>query len=245
MPSDTGAAQPPTSADDAVRQIDRIVAAAEQPLLELSESFTRLYDEFFDATGTDTKRLAALTEALEPQCLGVLDEPSPRLIEGLGFVWVAPEGSSGMVWWRAEHGTIARKQHVFNPESDSYYDYRNSVWFLGANAASGLTIVGPYIDSWGTDDHTLTASMQMLMPHGPVGVSAADLNVSTLTSQIESVLSGLPGSVLVSDEDRVVASNIALLTPGLRLQPYLNRSGAEIVERRSTTLDAWELVELS
>lgn len=234
---------------EAITAINELIGTAAQAILELSASFAEVYAEFFSGGQLAPQRLESLAARLEPQCLTVLDQQAPRLIEGIGLVWVAPDGSSGMLWWRAEQGTIGRKHHVFNPDSDSFYDYRNSVWFLGAQRGAGLSIVGPYIDSWGTDDHTLTASITMEAKHGPAaaassGVAAADLNLQKLTGQIEAMLEPLSPAVLVSSEDRVIASNIALLTPGLRLTPFLKKSGLHIASRHDTSLTSWQLVFL-
>lgn len=249
MPSSSDTPRASGSLTAAAEAIDRVIATAQQPLVALSESFVKIYGSFFGTTDSDpvsldTKRLEWLASELEPQCLAVLDQPAPRLIEGIGLVWVAPQDASGMLWWRAEQERVARKHHVFNPDSDSFYDYRNSVWFLGARAADGLSIVGPYIDSWGTDDHTLTASMTMLRDGHSVGVAASDLNLQNLTDQVGGLLSELPPAVLVGSEDRVIASNVALLTPGLRLEPFLKKSGARVSENIETVLESWRLLRL-
>ena len=246
MSPNESAAQGQTSIDVAVRAINELIAATHHPLIDLSLKFSEIYHSFFDSSGTDERRISQLANELEPQCLEILSQPAPRLIEGIGLVWVASENSSGMLWWRAEKGTIARKHHVFNPDSDSFYDYRNSVWFRGALESEGLSIVGPYVDSWGTDDHTLTSSMKMdVSGGGLLAVAAADLNLQNLITEIEKILPGLPNTVLVSNEDRVIASSVALLTPGLRLEPFLAKAGVKVITRQDTALETWQLVELS
>jgi len=235
----------PASLSEAARTIDALIDTLQQPITMLKNRFLQIYDDYFNAEGINASRLERLAAELEPQCLRELDTPVPRFTDGIGLVWLAPTGASGMLWWRAEADRVARKHHVFNPSSDSFYDYRNSSWFLGAYEASGLSIVGPYVDAWGTDDHTLTGSIAMRRPAGSAGVAAADLNLGTVVSHVERALTNLPGTVLVNNEDRVVASNIALLTPGLPLMPYLSKSSKSIVATEATTLMNWRLLEVA
>lgn len=244
MPHSNAHAGQGSEVAQAVPTIEKLIAGAEAPILDLSRAFIAMYDRYFDADGIDDEKLESLANSLEPQCLAVLSADQPRIIEGIGLVWLSREESSGMLWWRAEQGRIARKHHVFNPDSDSFYDYRNSVWFLNAYQRPGLSIVGPYIDSWGTDDHTLTASSAMRREEDAVGVAAADLNLDTVVAEVEKILAPLPHAVLVGDEDRVLASNIALLTPGLRLTPFLEKSSLHVITRHATVFESLQLVQL-
>ncbi|MGK0721439.1 cache domain-containing protein [Leucobacter sp. W1478] len=229
----------------AVDAIDGILEGIAATIVDISERFSEARGSRFDARPIKQRELEELANELEPGCLEVLARPLPRIVAGIGLVWVGAEDASGMLWWRADSRHIARKHHIFNPESDSYYDYRNSAWYQGALSTDRLVLVGPYIDAWGTDDHALTASMRMWGPTGLLGVAAVDLDLQALTTVLEEVLSTLPDAVLLGTSDRVIASNMALLTPGLRLAPFLAKTERTIVARTPTALPDWELVTLA
>jgi hypothetical protein len=229
--------------------IDGLVAAidawAEGVRSDL-EGIARQASTMHEAGSFGGRVIDEMAVRFEPQCLTVLVEHAPS-VDGVGLVWevgVEAGSDTGMLWWRSESGTVARKHHVFNPESDSFYDYRNSLWFEAALAADGLAVVGPYIDAWGTDDHTITASLRIMANGACIGVAAADMNVSVVTATLASILRPWPQLVLVDNEDRVVASNFALLSAGLRVAPFLERTSRRVDSRFATTVDGWQLLRL-
>lgn len=232
------------SVETALERITDYLDGVAETLADLSSSFVEIRHEQGLQSSFAPSALDELAQSLEPSCLTVLQRPAPRLIEGIGLVWVGTDDDSGMLWWRADNRVIARKHHVFNPSSDSYYDYRNSIWYQGALQRTGLSVVGPYIDAWGTDDHALTASVQISAEGRLLGVAAADLNLQTLTDQLDVILQDLPDTVLVGAEDRVIASNLALLSAGLRLEPYLQRTDRRTLVRSPLSITDWELVTL-
>lgn len=233
-------ATPPT-----VKAINQIFSRVQRSISDIADHFVDVRSARFDTVTLDQSDHEQIAAVLEPACQKALTGPMPRLIVGIGVVWVAAENASGMLWWRADNRVAARKYHIFNPASDSFYDYRNSTWYRDALQNEGLAIVGPYIDAWGTDDHTLTASMRMVGPSGLVGVAAADLDVQNVVEELDSVLCDLPNWVLVGAEDRVVASDVALLTPGLHLAPYLSKAQRRIVVSYPTNVEGWSLVQLN
>lgn len=227
-------------AAEVVEEIEAVVADVRGALQALTDSALALREA--GSYGAD--HVVAMAQHLEPLCLNILAQGS--MIEGMGLVWSC-EGldDSGMLWWRSEEGRIARKQHVFNPESDSYYNYLGSRWFEAAQGSDGLAMVGPFIDAWGTDDHTITAAMPVVHADDFVGVVAADLNVVAVTDALAVALERHGDVVLVDGEDRVVASNRPLLSPGLLLEPFLNRRGGRATGRSATTVDGWYVVRLA
>lgn len=233
-----------TPFDHAHHRINALFDELRTPLLGLAERFTSLRGSLFDTTPIEQTRLDRLAEQLEPGCIEAISHPAPRLVEGIGLVWVGAEHTSGMLWWRAQETMTARKHHVFNPESDSFYDYRNSVWFQGALTAPGFTIVGPFIDAWGTDYHALTASMKMEHEGDLTGVAAADLSIASLSATLDDVWADVPNAVLLGSEDRVIASNIALLTPGLLLGPFLSGRGWKTTHRAPTSIEGLTLATI-
>jgi hypothetical protein len=135
--------------------------------------------------------------------------------------------------------------HVYNPESDSYYDYEHSEWYRAARESDGLVIVGPYIDAWGTDDHAITPSLGIVNEAGElIGTAAADLDVPVITGQLARILRPHSELVLADLEDRVVAANYPLLSPGLRLEPFLRRAGYRVAERVPLRVKGWQLLRL-
>lgn len=229
----------------AIDVIDGILADLTATLVDISARFTEARGSRFDARPIKQRDLEDLASEIEPGCLEVLARPFPRIVAGIGLVWVGAEDASGMLWWRADSRHIARKHHIFNPDSDSYYDYRSSAWYQGALSTDRLVLVGPYIDAWGTDDHALTASMRMWGPTGLLGVAAVDVDLQALTTVLDGVLGPLPDTVLLGAGDRVISSNMALLTPGLRLSPFLAKTERTIIARTPTALPDWELVTLA
>ena len=171
------------------------------------------------------------------------------VVAGAGVAWRTGDesGQSGMLWWRADGGEVTQKVHVGNPASDSYYDFQHSEWYLRAVESDSFEIAGPFIDAWGTDDHALTPSVAVRADDGMLlGVAAADLHVGKTTDRLARVLrSGGGDLVLVNDEDRVVVADDAILTPGLRLEPFLVERRSAIVDAVDVPVRGWRLVRVA
>lgn len=167
------------------------------------------------------------------------------LVAGAGVAWEtgADRGQAGMLWWRADQGEVTQKIHVDNPDSDSFYDFMHSEWYTRAVESSGLVVVGPFIDAWGTDDHTLTPAIAVHDDHGVrLGIAAADLDVSRTTARLLRVLSRFGSDlILVNGDDHVVAANDPVLTPGLRLEPFLARRGLGVIESAPVPVQSWRV----
>ncbi|PWB96489.1 cache domain-containing protein [Salinibacterium hongtaonis] len=230
--------------DDIVNEFDEPVAFVRQVLSDLAERVVALRG----SGSLGPQHLAAMSSALEPVCADAITPEHPEIV-GVGVVWVADEtagDASGMLWWRADGGVLAPKMHVYNPESDTYYDYGRSEWFRAARDSEGLAIVGPFIDAWGTDDHALTPSMAIVDDEGQfIGVAAADLDVAVITGQLARVLRPHGDLVLADAEDRAVASNYPMLSPGLRVDPFLTKSGYRVAERVPLHTHGWQLLRLA
>lgn len=225
--------------DRLVADVDAVVADVRDGLHELARRALALRAEGMYGA----EHVAVVAAALEPPCVNILGRS--RMIEGTGLVWSCEQpDDSGMLWWRAEEGRVARKQHVFNPESDSYYNYLGSQWFRAARDSQGLAMVGPFIDAWGTDDHAITASLGLVGGSEFIGVVAADLNVVAVTDALAAALRPHGDVVLLDAEDRVVASNRPLLSPGLLLEPFLRRTGATVSDRVPTGVHGWFVARL-
>jgi hypothetical protein len=226
-----------------VDELDVPVAFVREVLANLAAKTVELH-----AAGRfGVQHIAEMSQALEPECARVFTPEHPAIV-GVGIVWEAVDttaGGSRMLWWRADEGVVAPKMHVYNPESDSYYDYERSEWYRAARVSEGLAIVGPFIDAWGTDDHAITPSLGIVDEAGKlIGAAAADLDVPVITGQLARILRPYPELVLADSEDRVVAANYPLLSPGLRLEPFLGRAGYSVAERAPLRVSGWQLLRL-
>lgn len=230
--------------DDIVNELDEPVAFVRDVLSDLAARVVSLRaTAHFGA-----QHITEMSSALEPICARAFAPGHPEVV-GVGIVWSSAETNddgSGMLWWRADAGVVAPKLHVYNPDSDSYYDYARSEWFGAARESDGLAIVGPFIDAWGTDDHAITPSLAIVDDSGEfIGVAAADLDVAVITGQLSRILRPYGDLVLADAEDRAVASNYPLLSPGLRVEPFLTKSGLLVAERVPLRANGWQVLRLS
>lgn len=169
-------------------------------------------------------------------------------IVGAGFVWQhTGKDDAGMLWWRADGDGITPKVHVYNPQADAFYDYRQTEWYRQGAEEAGFAIAGPFIDAWGTDDHALTPSTRIVSDPPEerfLGVAAVDLQVHRVTERLASVLKAAPGAVIVNAEGHVVSANRPLLTPGLRLERILREQGNGIKSEAPLFVRGWRLLSL-
>ena len=194
------------------------------------------------------EHLPEMSRQLEGVARRALGAPD-RIIAGAGVAWETggEPGQSGMLWWRADLGVVTQKIHVDNPDSDSFYDFTHSEWYTRAVETHELVVVGPFIDAWGTDDHTLTPSIVVEAETGVrLGVAAADLDVSRATDRLSRVLEPFGADlILVNDEDQVIVANDPILTSGLRLAPFLARRGLRVAESADVPVHGWRVLSFA
>jgi hypothetical protein len=163
-----------------------------------------------------------------------LEELAVRIVEdadliiGAGMAATPSDfsGSGLMHWWIARDDEVVAKHHVLNPRSDSFYDFSNSRWFQGPARHGVPTLIAPYVDSWGTDDLTVTAAVPACRDKRDLAVVvAADLNAREYIQAAEGLLRPIAPAVLVDTEGRAVASTEPSVETGVRL----------------AALDAWSL----
>lgn len=179
------------------------LAAFVQQHLNLSR-----YPVFSDPSAWDT---------VEPAAARLLhDHP---LATGSGLALLSPAGDAlpSMAWWVLRSGEVRAKQHVFNPRSDSFYDVSEARWFRLPLRTGQRTLLAPYVDSWGTDDATMTASAPLLHQGRVAGVVAADLDARQYLTAVERLLADAGSAALLDEEDRVIASSLPHLESGARL----------------------------
>lgn len=230
---------------DAMRdRIDFVLAPVKRLLGDIGTQLRALQDVGMFGRGHE----AEMMQQLEAVARRALTEPASPMT-GVGVAWTtggttSVQSHAGMLWWMANGGDVTRKIHVANPDSDSFYDFLHTEWYERAVETPGLVLVGPFIDAWGTDDHTLTASVTVVDRAGRrLGVAAADLDVSLVTAELAAALgAGSDELHLVDDEDRIVATNSPVLTPGLRLSPYVLRRRLDVQEVARATGTNWRVV---
>lgn len=121
------------------------------------------------------------------------------------------------LWWVRNADLVIQKRHVTNPRSDAFYDVGHARWFQAPIRSSEPVLLGPYVDSWGTDDFTMTASLPVTNPPWTV-VAAADLNTRTFLQRAERLLADAGALALVDREMRIVASTDARYEIGSRMR---------------------------
>ena len=235
-----------------------IAATADRPLQEAATSVVRLTSPVFTALAAfgeavtervDLERHPVFAEprawdALEPVVTALLHKQP--LFTGAGLA-VRPSGArSGdtapsMAWWVIREGEVRAKQHVVNPHSDSFYDVPRARWFRVPYTEWQPTLLAPYVDSWGTDDVTMTAAAPLHLSGVVAGVVAADLNVRSYVDQVEHILAAARATAVLDEDDRVIAATHPRLEAGTRLLAM----GLGPVQARAEIPDfGWAVVRL-
>lgn len=170
-----------------------------------------------------------------------------RPITGTGFIGEPERGlpaELGILWWIRNGDDIRRKKHVLNPASDSYYDYNTSEWFGTPRSTGKPFITAPYVDSWGTDQLTLTAVVPLTLRGAFVGVMAADLDPALFLRPIERLLLVSERLTLIDSENRVILSSVPVLTSGISVEPYLLETDDSTMGRATSQVTNWRVIEL-
>jgi hypothetical protein len=171
---------------------------------------------------------------------------SVDLMTGAGLAVASASAAHGarqgaFAWWVRRDGIVRLKQHVLNPSSDSYYDFTQSRWFRLPTTVGQPVLMAPYVDSWGTDDVTMTASQVVRAAGETVAVVAADLDVHSYVDKVEHILASAVATALLDSEDRVIASNAPDIESGTRLATARQR---DIVVRVPIESLGWSVVAL-
>jgi hypothetical protein len=162
----------------------------------------------------------AAREALEPVVSDLLRrEP---LLTGAGLAVAPPAGRPRpsaplFAWWVIRDGEVRAKQHVLNPRSDSFYEVTEARWFRVPCRTGRPALLSPYVDSWGTDDVTMTAVVPLAPAGDSAGVVAADLDVRRYLAALEEILAAAHAAAALDEDDRVIAATRADLEVGARL----------------------------
>ncbi len=142
------------------------------------------------------------------------------LVAGAGIAF-APTALTGtgrhMEWWtRPTSESPSRPLAVsFDPESLDFYDYTEAEWYVGPRRSGGPSVVGPYVDAFGTDENVITLSLPCEWKGDFVGVCSLDVRAGELDARVSRALRELEvRAALVNAEGRVIASTSVSHLPG-------------------------------
>jgi hypothetical protein len=180
----------------------------------------------------------------------LVERGSGDVLAGAGYAvsYLDYDRAPAMVWWVHHAGQVVERSHSVDPESESFYDYASLRWFRLAVESRCPTLSGPFIDTWGSDDYTVTVSVPVVGASGPLGVFAADVDVRRLIDTLTADLRRIGSPVaLVNEADRVVVSTIPLLSTGLPMQTRALRhdSVARVRLRVPVPGYSWSVVALT
>jgi hypothetical protein len=239
MTAPTGSVARRRALQNAASAIVALTAPVFERLQHIADTASRL--QLREATATGVLPSPDV-ELLEKAAVAAIR--GAKLITGAGMAAISEEhlNVGVMNWWILRGSDVVSKRHVFNPRSDSYYDFSHSRWFQVPAERGRPTLIAPYVDSWGTDDLTMTAAIPSVDSAARITtIVAADLDVRAYVQQVEELLRPARAAALIDSEDRAVASTVPEIETGIRL------SSTDIwaVEDRVDVVDlGWSLVLL-
>lgn len=223
-----------------------VISIVEARAVEIIGVLTALSEEFIQQLHpTPAPHYEEASRSLEAACRRQLHERGP--ITGMGFIGEpSAEIPAGLrvMWWIQDGGEVRLKKHVLNPASDSYYDYNTSEWFGTPRATGKPFISAPYVDSWGTDQLTITAVVPVSLRGSFIGVVAADLDPDGFLRPIERLLLTSDRLTLVDSENRVILSSLPVLTSGVSLDRALGKAAPGETERATSPTTNWQVLDL-
>jgi hypothetical protein len=184
---------------------------------------------------------------LAPTIKARLRRPAPRLNgAGVGFAPVALADATQLLeWWRlTDRDRISRLHLDFNPSSERYYGYTPMRWFAIPRDERRPVVIGPYVDLHGADAYILTFGSPLVVDDTFVGIVGADVLLADFERQVTGALRRVDGdAALVTDEDRVIASNTPKWTPGMLVHTDLHARGAERTDVKCDAV-AWSVIKV-
>lgn len=170
-------------------------------------------------------------------------------LSGAGYAadYADRQHEPAMIWWARHGDSIVERSHSVDPQSESFYDYASLRWFKLARSSGQPTLSGPFIDTWGSNDYTVTVSVPVADENGFHGVLAADVDVRRFIDSLTVDLTDISDAVaLVNETDRVIVSTIPTLSTGLPIRPRIQRHDASPELRRLPVSHyGWSVVTLA
>jgi len=232
------------------------VTALDKRLIRLAAKVA----ERMDHTAAALQALASEAPVAEPSAAPDFDyfvEATRRLLEGrrdrdimAGAGYAVDAEVQGcapaMIWWVHRGGNIVERSHSVDPEADSFYDYASLRWFKAPKSRRVPTLSGPFIDTWGSDDYTVTVSVPVIFDGTSCGVLAIDVDVRRFIDTLAADLRKIAAPVaLVNEADRVIVSTSHSLSTGLPINPRHRRNHpAEEMTRHPVADYGWSVVLL-
>lgn len=185
--------------------------------------------------------------ALRPRIQHDLTDDGTRL-HGTGVVIEPGELADQemyLEWWYHGRGDkVVPMSLNFNRRSESFYNYLNMPWFSRPRASGQPSVVGPFVDLYGTDLYILAFSVPIQVDGRFIGVAAADIALH----EFEGVLLGSlmqmgHEALVVNGEGRVVAANTANWFTGDLARRLLGRDGQGREQELAASFSHWAVIE--
>lgn len=201
-----------------------------------------------EAQTSDGAGATKLSNFVDATCRLLEQRSDDDVLAGAGYAVDAAAQSCApaMIWWVRRGGSLVERSHSVDPEADSFYDYAAMRWFKAAKTDCRPTLSGPFIDTWGSDDYTVTVSVPVAVDGQSWGVLAADVDVRRFIDALATDLRAMRAPVaLVNEADRVVVSTVPSLSTGLPIRPRGMRDDHAVERRRHpVSTYGWSVVVL-
>jgi Methyl-accepting chemotaxis protein-like, first PDC sensor domain len=131
-------------------------------------------------------------------------------------------------WWTTPAGTPEALRINLDPTAPDFFDYTTADWYATPARTLGRRVSGPYVDYVCTNAYSITLATPVCHAGRLLGMSAADVLISSLEQRVLPVLTAIPRPVLLASGDgRVIASSSPRWAPGM-----------SVVLEQSSTVDA-------
>lgn len=223
--------------------ISRTVQGVMASVEEIRQAIIDLVDSP-DHNGNPIRPSRADLETLHPLLEQILKRHG-RLLAGAGFVSdpeFLQDAAAWLEWRTGRDGNYSSLDVTLDAKKLDNYDYLRAEWFQTPRDGAPSAIVGPYVDLGGTNAYVVTLTVPVLVHGTFAGVVGADL----LVDQIEGIVRNTtrtigfecPTAVVVTQEGRVLASNIPRQSPGTLLRELNFTAGDN--ENSESRLRAYE-----
>src|SRR5262249_51218453 len=87
-------------------------------------------------------------------------------------------------WWTAPAGTREALRINLDPNAPDFFDYTTADWYATPARTLGRWVSGPYVDYVCTNAYTITLSTPVRVGDRLLGMSAADVLISSLERRV-------------------------------------------------------------
>jgi hypothetical protein len=121
-------------------------------------------------------------------------------------------------WWTTPAGTPEALRINLDPTAPDFFDYTTADWYATPARTLARRVSGPYVDYVCTNTYTITLATPVCHDGQLLGISAADVLISSLEQRVLPVLTAMPHPVVLANGDRrVIASNSPNWAPGMSI----------------------------